>query len=529
MTIKDVAKKINELAEDYRMSGFQELRKKIKNLSKTPSQYIFTDRTIFDKHKYAFHYGGRTELQYNIAEEDVNLFRYGVAFSLEGGKALQDPVQTLKPKILRANEFISKNCDRFSDMHIWAYEKGDRGETRAIQPIDERLVRDGNFIFIGKYIKKSFDKLTTQDYDEVLKTFDRLLELYEYVETGPAIEEKIARICWNDFNWQGPSGRYGKSQNTGSYEYKSGFGHEEWLLDTDKVINSFHYGYLQEIGHSWKKYEGKNFNISLYSINSETGERWWIGKIKNVKIISQDESERILSEYRKRGWLKEMIEQLEKVSADTKHFVRFSGKDLFHLKYKPDELELLDVPKKFSNNDTVVRSTYYSTLLNKTKEPELGIPVDKTFRFVPGHRQRKEIAKANYGERKKDITLFHNKMVKKSYDQLSRLYGKSSVGTEQQCFDSAIDLVIKDGNSFIFYEFKTSNSVKICIREALSQLLEYAYYPAQNNASKLVIVSQNKINEEAQKYLKKLRCDFKVPVYYKRYNPETEELDTLEY
>jgi hypothetical protein len=46
-------------------------------------------------------------------------------------------------------------------------------------------------------------------------------------------ENKIARICWYTNYWQRPSGREGKSRNKKDYEKVTGYGHEEWLLDTE--------------------------------------------------------------------------------------------------------------------------------------------------------------------------------------------------------------------------------------------------------------------------------------------------------
>jgi hypothetical protein len=79
-------------------------------------------------------------------------------------------------------------------------------------------------------------------------------------------ENKISRICWNTQGWRKPSGSQGKSKNKKAYEYRFGFGHEEWLLDTTKLIKGWHYAFLQPIGFHRDKYVGQKFNVSLYSI-----------------------------------------------------------------------------------------------------------------------------------------------------------------------------------------------------------------------------------------------------------------------
>lgn len=358
-------------------------------------------------------------------------------------------------------------------------------------------------------------------------------EIYELIikqEEQKSVENKIARICWNIYRWQKPSGKDGKSRDKNSWEYKNGYGHEEWLLDTEKIINSFHYGFLQPIGNNWTKYENKAFNISLYSINSNTKERWLIGEIKNAIIISPDESEKIYSEYKKRGWIKEMTQQIKSVQANVERFKKSDPDWFFNLKFKIEDLELLDTPLRFSFDDPAVKSNYYSTLLNKEIDPVLETPIDKGFNFGAGHTTKKKSSIAHYGQRESEIDDFHERMKENVFNQLVKIYQKENVGTEQDTgFGSKIDLVIKENTLFIFYEFKTSNSIKNCIREALPQLLEYAYYPNNKRANKLIIVSQNKINKNAQEYLKMLRENFNLPVFYKWYNPETNLLDDKEY
>jgi hypothetical protein len=75
-----------------------------------------------------------------------------------------------------------------------------------------------------------------------------------------------------------------------------------------------------------------------------------------------------------------------------------------------------------------------------------------------------------------------------------------------------------------FFEVKMESTVKKCIRLALGQLLEYAHWPAQQNASRLIIVGKLQPSEEEQQYLAFLRQQYELPIYYQHYN---EILDTL--
>ena len=342
-------------------------------------------------------------------------------------------------------------------------------------------------------------------------------------------EEKIARICWNTNLWQKPSGPSGKSRNKKAYEYITGYGHEEWLLDTEKIIDGYHYSYLQAIGAHRDKYIGKNFNISLYSIDNETKERWWIGQIKNVNITTEEESKKIHRIYKQNKWLKEMETQLTDIGADIDDFKKIPPEAFATIKYKPSNLHLLDEPRQFSAKDPAVTSNYYN-LKNKVTTPKF---LSNEFKFTSGHNKGKESSTRSYAKSEREGDLFHNRMQTVIFKQLCAEFGKTNVGTEQDTgFGSRIDIVVDEGKKdkpqYVFYELKTSNSIRQCIREGLSQLLEYSYFPNKILARKLVIISQNKLNKDTNSYLVLLREKFKIPIYYRQFNTESSTLEETE-
>jgi hypothetical protein len=341
------------------------------------------------------------------------------------------------------------------------------------------------------------------------------------------IEDKIARICWNTNYWQKPSGPEGKSKNNKAYEKLTGYGHEEWLLDTEKTIDGYHYAYLQAIGAYRNKYIGKIFNISLYSINHTTKERWWIGEIRKVIVTTQEESKSIYNIYKQNKWLKEMESQLQEVHADVKDFRKIPATVFSTIKFKPSDLYILDEPKLFSSSDPAVTSNYYN-LKNKIINP---VYIQTEFVFLPGHNKGKESTTRIYRSSQTDNELFHNRMTTAIYKQFCDKFGKLNVGTEQGTgFGSRIDIIVKSiKKEFTFYELKTSNSIRQCIREGLSQLLEYSFFPNKNIASKLIIISQNKIDDDNENFLKTLRAKFNIPVYYQQFNTETNKLEPKEY
>ena len=88
MTIEEICNELNNAAGNFRIGNLQNIRKELKSLTKKPTSEVFNYSTISDN--YAFHVGGRSELQFNIGYEEEGL-RYGFAFSLKPSQALPNP------------------------------------------------------------------------------------------------------------------------------------------------------------------------------------------------------------------------------------------------------------------------------------------------------------------------------------------------------------------------------------------------------------------------------------------------------
>lgn len=302
------------------------------------------------------------------------------------------------------------------------------------------------------------------------------------------------------------------------------------MLDTTKLIEGWHYAYLQPIGRHRDKYIGERFNISLYSISDETKGRWWIGSIMGVEVITPEDSLKAYSIYREKGWLKEMEHQLDEVGTSVKDFRDIDPRFFAVVRYQPALLELLDTPLEFSADDQAVTANYY-ILLNQKQKPKLAKRSGEFF-FTSGHDKKKASGKKKHYEiQSTEIDFVHNQIQENIHRQLALEYGDKNVGTENDTGNgSQIDIVVRDKDKkFIFFEIKTSYSIRLSIREALGQLLEYAFYPKSADPKKLIIVSPNKITDEARFYLQDIRKRFNLPIYYRQYNPDTKTLEEAEY
>lgn len=316
--------------------------------------------------------------------------------------------------------------------------------------------------------------------------------------------KEIARICWNTNGWTYPSGRIGKSKIKDSYEYKYGFGHEKWLFDIAKTIKGYHYGHVQAVA-SYK--ENQPFDISLVTINDKTRQRYWVGEILDVEPVFNKEAKTILSEYKKKGWYAEMQEQLkdyiEKIPAGFAFYLR---------KY--------DILKPVDRNEPNVKTNYYTSLYNlKT----IFKPEDH-FVFQPGSRiEETEIDVPNGPSHRSHISKRHPVIQKVLYDYLVKKYGSGNVGTENSTsIGTEIDIVTKNGDEYNLYEIKTALDIRLCIREALSQLLEYGLYRTDIKVRNYYIVGSIVLTDDARNYLNALRKKYHIPVNYIQVDAENE-------
>jgi hypothetical protein len=146
------------------------------------TQDIFHKGTIFPKgdEGYAFHDGGRTELQFNIGVHtpgNERCWRYGVAFEFGKNRNLPDP-NLLRPKVRRFNEWVRANADLLRGFRMWDEVRSHQSPFRSPGEILPDLIDNRAFVVLGTTVPEP-----QVDVHQVLRDFDRLYDLYEYVES----------------------------------------------------------------------------------------------------------------------------------------------------------------------------------------------------------------------------------------------------------------------------------------------------------------------------------------------------------
>lgn len=115
-----------------------------------------------------------------------------------------------------------------------------------------------------------------------------------------------------------------------------------------------------------------------------------------------------------------------------------------------------------------------------------------------------------------DLDIRHTLLQEALIKKLRETHGHDDVSPEHPIRGKKIDVVLKTGDEFVFYEIKTSGSAKACIRDALGQLMEYAYWPGKRNASSIVVVGEDAIDDKTADYLQYLNSSFALPLQYEQ-------------
>jgi hypothetical protein len=199
-----------------------------------------------------------------------------------------------------------------------------------------------------------------------------------------------------------------------------------------------------------------------------------------------------------------------------------------------DELIRLGIQNAFSAD----ASAFRDWLTTGAATPPIGLPtpdvqffqgrdeklLSTPFKFKAGHTRKKTgKVKITAPTTDAEAELLHNAMQTQLYDDLVLQHGAACVGTEIKSGNAtAIDLVVETAAFRWFYEIKTASSVKACIRQAIPQLLEYAYWQCDiSRAQKLIIVGPKAVTKEGAAYLDFLRKSFQLELYYEQCKVKT--------
>ena len=186
---------------------------------------------------------------------------------------------------------------------------------------------------------------------------------------------------------------------------------------------------------------------------------------------------------------------------------------------KHEQVEVFDA-------DTILRD--FDRLLTLYKYVEFGmsdfpIPNDTSgFTFRPTRRldnsERRYWTEAMRETGQIEVSLRHRQIQDALYQELRAELGNHVEAEYSDGADGRVDLIAQRGADLEFYEIKIGPSARLCIRQALGQLMEYGFWlgPGAAGPAKLFVVGEPPLDGKAEKFLQSLREKFKIPIYYRQ-------------
>jgi hypothetical protein len=278
------------------------------------------------------------------------------------------------------------------------------------------------------------------------------------------------------------------------------------------VVDGYHYGFLQPFNSAFKKWHGRTTDVLLYTISPEKV-RYYVGRIKDLQVLTAEEAGTAVRQYRKLGWYKEMLEQVKAVGGRTKTIDSPEADyTLLNVRFDPRKLEVFE--------PVVPADSYLERLPPRYRvyQPKGGVMVSPS-----GNRRKRRGAQDISNKsllpqvRKGSGTVIANPiekiMQKEICDSLKKLY--SSVETERDF----VDIKVERPEGITLIELKSSSSALRAIRSGLGQVLEYAFvHPEWRNALfELIIVGQGLPTDQSTEYINWLRENYTLPVRYISY------------
>jgi hypothetical protein len=326
--------------------------------------------------------------------------------------------------------------------------------------------------------------------------------------SGP---DRFARIAYNSSGWKRPTGEAGAHESGETFNTHNKFGYEDWLFRVDWMLDGWRYAFIQGLDKGRESYLGQSLNVSLYTIQPDKRRRL-VATIYGLESLNNEQASEALAAFREKGWLTTMQDEVRAIGGNAEVLDSPEwAPNVLNVRYRQSEVETY-IPEIFLADDEWIQNRHRYMLykigggdherIEKTHVGRRGTqaPPNSTPLFRRG-------TKPVY------CTPEHARMQNKLLAELQAEYG-----TEHVCLEpDFVDVRVETENELIFFEIKSDLNPRAVIRQALGQILEYAYHPVRKGRcpDRLVIVGRSPLTDLDAAYFNRLRDEFRLPLSYR--------------
>jgi len=275
------------------------------------------------------------------------------------------------------------------------------------------------------------------------------------------------------------------------------------------LYKGYHYGFLQPVHRSIRKLRGKTIDVLLWSIGPGSL-RVQVGEIKRCEVLNDDEAGEAFEFYRAKGWLGQMRKHVAAVKGEIEDW---SADGFFNVRFRPRDAQQFGEPYTIvSPKDRIKTFPRYQLIAASNAEisSQWKPRIRKGSTSLPDPRTHVRTTSMVV-----EVDPHHATLQKELMLLLQQHFGKEVVREAEY-----VDITIEQETRTTLIEIKTHPAAKQAIREALGQIMEYAFYwqdPAnsvQLDKFSLIIVAPGALDDAAKNYIEFLRNRLQLPLRY---------------
>jgi hypothetical protein len=324
---------------------------------------------------------------------------------------------------------------------------------------------------------------------------------------------KLTRIAYNSANWQRPTGEARQSEVAGTYNHTNGFGHEDWLFRSEWLIDGWRYAFIQGVNKSHARLvkEGQSVDLTLFTIQPDK-QRRYIATIGDLECLDDDQAADALKAFQERGWHATMLQEIEAVGGNAAALGDAKwARHVLNVRFRLEKVTP-SPPASFAKaGDPVLKLMRYQLYdeMKIGKSPKAMAKAMPSGSTTPPNTA--SFWKSGTGGR--ICTPEHAKMQETLMAELNTEFPGCKVEREVEF----IDIRVETASEILLFEIKSDLEPRTVIRQALGQILEYAFHPAREHVKpvRLFIVGRQKLAKADAAYLDRLRSEFALPIEYR--------------
>lgn len=322
---------------------------------------------------------------------------------------------------------------------------------------------------------------------------------------------KLARISFNSRGWRQPTGEARDLEAPGTYNQINGFGHEDWFFRSEWTIDGWRYAFLQGVNNASPKVRaGGPLDVTLFTFQPD--KRWrYVASVSGVECLSDWQADEALRAFKRLGWFHQMLEEVRSVSGNESALGAAEwAKHVLNVRFRQANVKRFAHDAFVEEGDPLLncwRYKLYNDYGAIGEGDDFGRALVGSSELpVPKRTFRRAVAET-------ECTPEHTQMQARLMTELRSEYPNAVVLREA----NFVDVCVRTPDEIILFEIKSDLQPRAVIRQALGQLVEYAYHPTRtyDRPVRLVIVGRASLSPPEQAYMQRLQNEFNLPVEYR--------------